>query len=154
MKQKQISFNASYGGFHLGGNKMQIDDKILETAYGLDGGAWLLRLGRKKIEAAYNGIGAEWMPEIVRKTISKILWLFQPCAVLHDCQYEYLKDRSDEMFNKVNLQFKNNCYKLMEERYCFLNPLRYWRYHQADAAYEILQKHGKKAWEEGGKKCK
>jgi hypothetical protein len=119
---------------------------MLEKCATLEGAEILAGLTEEQIDEAYNGIGADWMPECLRDRISKIWHIFEPAAVVHDCQCRYEQDRSIDNFHFRNRQYLNNCIKLVRDEYPWWHYKRYVFLRSADLMYDILEDYGWLAW--------
>ena len=63
------------------------------------------------VRKQYNGIGAEWMPQWIRALMTKMFALFEPAALVHDCEFAY-KEKSYYRFTIANLRLAANGAKL------------------------------------------
>ena len=75
-------------------------------------GVELLNADPEALAVKYNGIGPESWPEEWRDIITKGLRYFAPAALIHDLRYSYA-DGSRFQFKFANVEFHNNCMKLM-----------------------------------------
>ena len=124
----------------------KVTKSMLEKCARLEGANILACLTEEEIDDAYNGIGADWMPEAMRDKLSKVWSTFEPAAVIHDCQFAHMQDRSRDMFHLCNRQFRDNCIALAREKYPWWNIKRYVLAHNADLMYDILEDYGIGAW--------
>lgn len=125
----------------------KVTRSMLEKCAKLEGREILAGLTEEQIDECYNGIGADWMPERLRDGISKIWHVFEPAAVIHDCQFKHMEDRSESMFHLCNRQFRDNCLTLTREAYPWWHYKRYVLSHSADGMYDILEDYGLPAWQ-------
>ena len=75
-------------------------------------GVELLEADPEALAVKFNGIGPESWPEKWRDAITKGLRYFAPAALIHDLRYSYA-DGTRRQFNFANVEFHNNCMKLM-----------------------------------------
>lgn len=125
----------------------KVTRSMLEKCAKLEGREILAGLTEEEIDAAYNGIGADWMPEWLRDKLSKVWHVFEPAAVIHDCQFKHDLDRSIDNFHFRNRQYLNNCLTLTREAYPWWHYKRYVLSHIADGMYDLLEDYGLPAWQ-------
>lgn len=63
-----------------------------------------------RLQNCYNGIGAEWMPRWIRHTLTNILRVLEPAALVHDYEWSR-RQKSFGKFLKSNLRLCYNAYK-------------------------------------------
>ena len=113
----------------------------------LDGFDFLMGLSIETLQDGYNGIGPEFLDPEVRIKVSEILAIFEPAALVHDLRNEF-SDGTRYAFNFANIEFLNNCRRLADYNYCFINPRRYRARAVAKILYKFVsaEKFGWRAW--------
>ena len=129
-------------------------DALVKAAVlaGLDGCDFLATFDYEELAREYNGIGPEWLPRTWREKASDCLALFAPAALIHDMRYA-ASDGTSYGFNYANMEFRENCLKLANERY----PWWSWRRYRARAVAMLLfdfvaSPGGWKAWQDAYEK--
>lgn len=80
-----------------------------------------------EIEAIYNGLGPDRFPDWLREIITLASGLFEPAALIHDLRFHLGGTKAD--FTAANLEFRENCYTLVNAKYSWYDPRRYtWRF--------------------------
>ena len=124
--------------------------EIRETAKRLNLENWdLLLQPLEKINATCNGIGPEKWPEVLREQLDLLHPSMTIAAMIHDLQWQAISEEYEEipagaegMFLETNRVFLDNCLKLVNDRYCWLNPFRYLERHNAKKFRFLLDKCG------------
>ena len=106
----------------------------------------------QEIIACCNGIGSEAMPEAIRSFLDRLLPSMQIAAGIHDLEYQFSEDRSDEAFHASNARFQRNCIAVCKVLYGWYDPRRYLAMHDARRFRAILDLCGKSAWKAAGRK--
>ena len=114
--------------------KEMIDALVKAAVFAeLDGCDFLATFDYAEIQREYNGIGPEWLPEAWRAKASDMLELFAPAALIHDMRYS-ASDGTRFSFNSANIEFRDNCLKLANDRY----PWYSWKRYRARAVALLL----------------
>lgn len=126
-------------------------DSLVKTAVlaELDGVEFLQGFDYATLCREYNGIGPEWAGETVREKITEFLSLFEPAALIHDMRFAN-SDCGRYAFNYANMEFWDNCVKLVKDAYPWWT-LRHWRARAAARlAFDFVSGPGGwQAWVEG-----
>lgn len=116
--------------------------------YGLSG-AELLKDSDTVIREC-NGIGADWMPDCMRTLCTKLNFIMEVPAAIHDIRYARGVAKTDK--NAADMEFLTNCIKVINNEYAWWNPWRYIMSRRAVRYYTYLQLFGGTAWEEARRK--
>jgi len=95
-------------------------------------------LGPDKLQKAANGVGPDSFPSIVRRTLSILLPYADVATMIHDAEFEYIKDASKAAWEGANLRFYRNCLKRVKDLYGWYDPRRYINNKRAAADYALL----------------
>ena len=104
----------------------------LITKHGLAGKELLESFTVSEIVRIYNGVGPDRFPDWLRKIITEANGLFEPAALIHDVRYHVGGNFNN--FTEANVEFRENCYTLVNAAYSWYDPRRYkwlfraWRY--------------------------
>jgi len=117
----------------------------------LEGSIVLFERSDEEIISCCNGIGSQAMPEAVRKFLDAMHPSMRIAAAIHDLEYQFSEDRSDEAFHASNARFQRNCVAVCKILYGWYDPRRYWAIHKARQFRAILDLCGKPAWRKARK---
>ena len=85
------------------------------------------------IAADYNGCGPEWLPAPIREKLTRLLAIFEPAFLIHDCDYSAANGSTGD-WAEANDRLEMNCLRLANYTY----PWYSWRRYRAHlAAIEI-----------------
>lgn len=90
------------------------------------------------IQLAANGVGPDSFPSIVRETLSVLLPYADIATMIHDCEFQYIKDGSKEAWEGANLRFYRNCILRNKDLYGWYDPRRYINIKRIEADYALL----------------
>lgn len=96
------------------------------------------RLTVADVQLAANGVGPDSFPSIVRRFLSELLPYADVATMIHDCEFQYVKDASKEAWTDANLRFYRNCLLRIKDMWSWYNPRRYINLKRAQADYLIL----------------
>lgn len=97
-----------------------------------------------------NGIGADWMPDCMRILCTKLNFVMEVPAAIHDIRYARGKIQADKQ--AADMEFLTNCIRVINNEYAWWNPWRYLMSRRAVRYYTYLQLFGGTAWEEAKRK--
>ncbi|MBO5309544.1 MAG: hypothetical protein J6C40_16230 [Lentisphaeria bacterium] len=103
---------------------------------------------RAAVKLECNGIGAAWMPDSLRKTIGALHPSLILAADIHDRRYSIGGTSSDR--EAADEEFKENCFRIITEKYRWYNPGRFFLKRQTLRFYNILRLFGSMAWNNAG----
>lgn len=118
----------------------------------LENSILLYEYSDKEIISCCNGIGSEAMPEAIRSFLDRMHPSMQIAAGIHDLEFQFSEDRSDEAFHASNARFQRNCISVCKVIYKWYDPRRYLAMHDAKKFRAILDLCGKSAWKAAGQK--
>lgn len=104
----------------------------------------------QEIISCCNGIGSQAMPEAIRSFLDAMHPSMRIAAAIHDLEYQFSEDRSDEAFHASNARFQRNCVAVCKILYGWYDPRRYFAIHKARQFRAILDICGKSAWKAAG----
>ena len=90
------------------------------------------------IQKAANGVGPDSFPSIVRETLSVLLPYADIATMIHDCEFQFIKDNSKEAWEGANLRFYRNCLLRIKDLYGWYDSRRYINAKRAAADYALL----------------
>lgn len=90
------------------------------------------------IQLASNGVGPDSFPSIVRHFLSVMLPYADVATMIHDCEFQYIKDASKAAWEGANLRFYRNCLLRIKDLFGWYDPRRYINQKRAQADYLIL----------------
>lgn len=96
------------------------------------------RLTPADVQVAANGVGPDSFPSIVRHFLSELLPYADIATVVHDCEFQFIKDASKEAWMGANLRFYRNCLLRIKDLWGWYDPRRYINQKRAQADYLIL----------------
>jgi len=115
---------------------------------GLEGLDFLDECGSVAVAREYNGIGPEWAGAAVRGKATKLFWLFEPAAVVHDLR-NWRCEGGEAGFHAANGEFLRNCRRLADRAYPWWSWRRYRARAVARALFAIVEGPvGWKAWQD------
>lgn len=90
-------------------------------------------LSDDRLAELYNGCGPEWLPARIREKLTRLLALFEPAFLIHDCDYSAANGSTGD-WAVANDRLEANCLRLANYTY----PWYSWRRYRARlAALEI-----------------
>lgn len=90
-------------------------------------------LSDDRLAELYNGCGPEWLPARIREKLTRLLALFEPAFLIHDCDYSAANGSTGD-WAVANDRLEMNCLALANYTY----PWYSWRRYRARfAALEI-----------------
>lgn len=113
----------------------------------LYGRSFMSRLTFAQMVAAANGIGPDSWKEEYRAKLDKWLATFRLAAIIHDCRFTWNNDGSRERFDAANDEIEKNCRLLADQKYCCINPWRYFARRAAHLVGEACRMFGWDAWQ-------
>lgn len=90
------------------------------------------------LQKSSNGVGPDSFPSIVRETLSALLPYADIATMIHDAEFEYIKDGSKEAWQGANLRFYRNCLLRNKDLYGWYDPRRYINIKRIEADYALL----------------
>ena len=112
----------------------------------LYGARFVASLGPGRVAAACNGCGPASWPEERREKLDKWLKTFRLAFDVHDCRFTWDNCGSLLAFREANIELRENCLILADEKYSWYNPLRYFARNRAYLIGLLCQEFGWKAW--------
>lgn len=102
-------------------------------------------LSDDRLAELYNGCGPEWLPARIREKLTRLLAIFEPAFLIHDCDYSAANGSTGD-WAEANDRLEMNCLALANYTY----PWYSWRRYRARlAALEIAslcRRYGWKAY--------
>ena len=97
-----------------------------------------------------NGVGADWMPDCMRTLCTKLNFVMEVPAAIHDLRYAKGTTRADKQ--AADMEFLTNCLLVIKDTFAWWNPWRYIMARRAVRYFSYLQLFGAAAWEAAKKK--
>jgi len=116
------------------------------VGHGLEGAELLTRRSLEEIASVYNGIGPDSWPSWLRSVADCVFAEFRAAALIHDCQFAWLKDRSRAGFNLANSVLRRNLLRISDIEHGWYSPLRYRRRRQGRRIADACCAFGWPAW--------
>lgn len=105
------------------------------------------------IQLAANGVGPDSFPSIIRHILSTLLPYADVATMIHDAEFQFGKDSSEDEWKGANLRFYRNCLKRIKDLYGWYDPRRYINFKRAAADYALIGTDiGLEAWKSAKKK--